>query len=316
MSTQLSYKGQLVGHTGWVTCLATSSKSSDILISGSRDKNLIVWKLTHEQNKYGTPVKLLKGHSHFISDVVMTSDGNHIISSSWDKSMRLWDIKSGDVEKKFIGHSKDVLSVAINKENKFIVSGSRDKSIKIWNSIGENTSNLVENGHTGWVSCVKFSPDSSQIVSSGWDRVVKIWNFKNHKLLTNLIGHQAFINSVTVSPDGSLCASGGKDGVAMLWDLKKGEHLYSLDQESQIHSLAFSPNKYWLCAATDKNIRVWDLEKKETIAELIPESNSNNKKKKEKRPVCVSLAWSHDGTTLFSGYTDNTIRVWSIHTSN
>jgi len=262
MSTQLSYKGQLVGHTGWVTCLATSSKSSDILISGSRDKNLIVWKLTHEQNKYGTPVKLLKGHSHFISDVVMTSDGNHIISSSWDKSMRLWDIKSGDVEKKFIGHSKDVLSVAINKENKFIVSGSRDKSIKIWNSIGENTSNLVENGHTGWVSCVKFSPDSSQIVSSGWDRVVKIWNFKNHKLLTNLIGHQAFINSVTVSPDGSLCASGGKDGVAMLWDLKKGEHLYSLDQESQIHSLAFSPNKYWLCAATDKNIRVWDLEKK------------------------------------------------------
>jgi len=100
MTTQLSYKGQLVGHTGWVTCLATSSKSSDILISGSRDKNLIVWKLTHEQNKYGTPVKLLKGHSHFISDVVMTSDGNHIISSSWDKSMRLWDIKSGDVEKK------------------------------------------------------------------------------------------------------------------------------------------------------------------------------------------------------------------------
>jgi len=100
MSTQLSYKGQLVGHNGWVTCLATSSKSADVLVSGGRDKNLIVWKLTHEQNQYGSPVKLLKGHSHFISDAVMTSDGNHVISSSWDKSMRLWDIKSGDVEKK------------------------------------------------------------------------------------------------------------------------------------------------------------------------------------------------------------------------
>jgi guanine nucleotide-binding protein subunit beta-2-like 1 protein len=226
------------------------------------------------------------------------------------------------LKKKFIGHSKDVLSVAINKENKYIVSGSRDKSIKIWNSIGENTSTLQENGHTGWVSSVKFSPDSNQIISSGWDRVVKIWNFKNHKLQANLIGHQSFINSVTVSPDGSLCASGGKDGVAMLWDLKKGEHLYSLDQDSQIHSLAFSPNKYWLCAATDKNIRVWDLEKKETIAELIPESiqtpstNPKKKNKKEKRPVCVSLCWSQDGTTLFSGYTDNIIRVWSIYTSN
>jgi len=58
--------------------------------------------------------------------------------------------------------------------------------------------------------------------------------------------------------------------------------------------------------------------KKETIAELIPESkeNANKKNKKEKKPVCVSLCWSHDGTTLFSGYTDNIIRVWSIYTSN
>jgi len=185
------------------------------------------------------------------------------------------------LKKKFIGHTKDVLSVAINKENKFIVSGSRDRSIKVWNSIGENTHSLTEGGHNGWVSCVKFSPDSNQVISSGWDRVVKIWNFRNHKLETNLVGHLGFVNSVTVSPDGSLCASGGKDGVAMLWDLKKGEHLYSLDQESQIHSLAFSPNKYWLCAATDKNIRVWDLEKKQTIAELIPEATNNPTTKKK-----------------------------------
>jgi guanine nucleotide-binding protein subunit beta-2-like 1 protein len=100
MSTHLTYKGQLVGHNGWVTCIATSSKSSDVLISGSRDKNLIVWNLTHEQNKYGTAQKLLKGHAHFVSDVVMTSDGNHVISASWDKSMRLWDIRNGQVEKK------------------------------------------------------------------------------------------------------------------------------------------------------------------------------------------------------------------------
>jgi len=58
------------------------------------------------------------------------------------------------------------------------------------------------------------------------------------------------------------------------------------------------------------------LEKKSIIAELFPESNKSNKKTKEKRPVCVSLAWSHDGTTLFSGYTDHIIRVWSISSSN
>jgi len=221
------------------------------------------------------------------------------------------------LKKKFIGHSKDILSVAINKENTVIVSGSRDKSIKVWNSIGDCTHTLTENGHTGWVSCVKISPSSQKIVSAGWDRVVKVWNFKGHKILFNLVGHVGFVNSVTISPDGTLCASGGKDGTAKLWDLNKGEHLYTLDAGSSIHALNFSPNKYWLCAATDKNIKVWDLEKREGIAELNAESNSKNKNKnKQKRPACVSLAWSQDGTTLFSGYTDSLIRVWSIQSSN
>lgn len=61
---------------------------------------------------------------------------------------------------------------------------------------------------------------------------------------------------MTVSPDGSLCASGGKDGTAMLWDLKEGKRLYSLDAGDIIHSLVFSPNRYWLCAATTAGIKV------------------------------------------------------------
>lgn len=64
------------------------------------------------------------------------------------------------------------------------------------------------------------------------------------------------MNTVTVSPDGSLCASGGKDGTAMLWDLKEGKRLYSLDAGDIIHSLVFSPNRYWLCAATTAGIKV------------------------------------------------------------
>merc|ERR1712048_1101621 len=65
-------------------------------------------------------------------------------------------------------------------------------------------------------------------------------------------------NTVTISPDGSLCASGGKDGVAILWDLADGKRLYSLDAGDIIHNLCFSPNRYWLCAATQNSIKIWD----------------------------------------------------------
>jgi guanine nucleotide-binding protein subunit beta-2-like 1 protein len=51
-----------------------------------------------------------------------------------------------------------------------------------------------------------------------------------------------------------------QDGVAMLWDLSEGKRLYSLDASDIIHSLCFSPNRYWLCAATQGAIKIWDLE--------------------------------------------------------
>ena len=98
-----------------------------------------------------------------------------------------------------------------------------------------------------------------------------VWNLTNCKLRTNLTGHTGYINSVTVSPDGSLCASGGKDGTAQLWDLSEGKHLYELDAGDIINCLLFSPNRYWLCAATEKCIKIWDLESKAVVDELRPE---------------------------------------------
>ena len=85
----------------------------------------------------------------------------------------------------------------------------------------------------------------------------KVWNLTNCKLKTNHYGHNGYLNCVTVSPDGSLCASGGKDGQAMLWDLNEGKHLYTLDGTNEINALVFSPNRYWLCAATGPTIKIW-----------------------------------------------------------
>lgn len=138
----------------------------------------------------------------------------------------------------------------------------------------------------------------------------QVWNLTNCKLRTNLAGHTGYINTVTVSPDGSLCASGGKDGVTMLWDLSEGKRLYSLDANDIIHSLCFSPNRYWLCAATQSCVKIWDLESKSIVAELRPEFPMVGKKAQV--PYCVSLNWSADGSVLYTGYTDGIIRVWAV----
>ncbi len=249
-----------------------------------------------------------------MQDVVLSSDAQFALSGSWDATLRLWDLSTGATTRRFLGHAKDVLSVAFSVDNRQIVSGSRDRTVKLWNTIGECKYTIGEpDGHSEWVSCVRFSPAPANpiIVSAGWDKLVKVWNLANCKLRFNLVEHTGYVSSVTVSPDGSLCASGGEDGVARLWDLTEGKRLYSLDAGEAIHALVFSPNRYWLVAATSASIKIWDLESKSTVVELRPEFPPASKKAQV--PYCVSVAWSADGSTLYSGYTDGVIRVWGVN---
>uniref|UniRef100_A0A8C0X2F2 Small ribosomal subunit protein RACK1 n=1 Tax=Castor canadensis TaxID=51338 RepID=A0A8C0X2F2_CASCN len=248
MTEQMTLRGTLKGHNGWVTQIATTPQFPDMILSASRDKTIIMWKLTRDETNYGIPQRALRGHSHFVSDVVISSDGQFALSGSWDGTLRLWDLTT-----------------------QVAVLGSWGKVI--------SQGNLV-------------------------------WNLANCKLKTNHIGHTGYLNTVTVSPDGSLCASGGKDGQAMLWDLNEGKHLYTLDGGDIINALCFSPNRYWLCAATGPSIKIWDLEGKIIVDELKQEVISTSSKAEP--PQCTSLAWSADGQTLFAGYTDNLVRVWQV----
>ncbi len=97
-----------------------------------------------------------------------------------------------------------------------------------------------------------------------------------------------------------------------------------------INTLVFSPNRYWLCAGTERGITIWDLESKsvrhgcsvvccrfltlcclQVVAELnasAPDFHLHAKQAVTLTPQCLSLAWSDDGSTLYAGYTDSMVR--------
>merc|ERR1719253_594779 len=141
-------RGELKGHGGWVTSIATTMEAPDMVLSASRDKSLIMWPLVKDDpDKPGVAQRRLTGHSHFVQDVAISSDGQFALSGSCDGTLRLWDLNSGTTTRCFIGHTKDVLSVAFSADNRQIVSGSRDKTINLWNTLGQ-CKYTIKDGHT------------------------------------------------------------------------------------------------------------------------------------------------------------------------
>ena len=302
----------LSGHKQYVTSVSIADNNPNIFLSASRDNSILVWVLNDEQKKSPIAKKRLKGHSHFVSDVHLSTDGNFCISSSWDKSIRLWDVVTGKCLKKFNGHEKEVYSISFSEDNRQIISGSKDYTIKLWNTVGMCKKTFCEKNATSWISKVLFLPTKNNLfLSCDWDGVIKIWDILSNQVKNRLFGHKGYIQSITISPDGSLCASGGKDSVIMLWDLQEAKHLYSLDSKETVVCLTFSPNRYWLCCSTLKSIKIWDLETKALIEELSIQ-NFSKKSFKTNGIYCSSMSFNLDGNFLITGYSDGNIKIWSL----
>lgn len=319
--------GVLKGHNDRVTCMVAGhslveGEDTPLLISGSRDKTLMIWKLYGENKDgyYGYPHKSLTGHNHFISDLALANENNMVISSSWDKTLRLWDLKTGKTVRRFVGHTKEVFTVALSQDNRQIISAGADQGIKLWNTLGECKFTTETHNHTDWVSSIKYSPlqktqskveSKPYFASVGWDGRLKIWN-TNFQIRYSFKAHKGNINALSISPNFKYVATGGKDKTLNVWeimDLKAPSR--NLDAGATINQITFNNKCQWVAAATENDIKVWDLMSNEDkpIAELL-HTTTQKEGKKTKTPECTSLTWSSLGKKLFAGFNDGTIRVW------
>ena len=87
------------------------------------------------ENEWASLIQTLAGHSDRVTAVVFSPDGKRIASGSWDKTIKVWDAISSDLEKTLAGHSDRVTAVAFSPDGKRIASGSWDKTIKVWDVV-------------------------------------------------------------------------------------------------------------------------------------------------------------------------------------
>ncbi|OAF65283.1 Guanine nucleotide-binding protein subunit beta-like protein [Intoshia linei] len=308
------------GHTDWITKIIQCPEKSDLILTSSRDKSIILWDTSDILDP--KMITSLHGHNHHVTDMTMSTDGTHIVSSSRDKTLRVWNLPTQKVSHILKGHTGPVFSVALSHSGRQIVSGSMDKTIKLWNILGQckHTINHSKYGHKHWVSSVRLPPsdreDKGRIISCSWDKTVKIWNNMTCNLEQSIKDTDMYLNTVEVSPDSTLYGSGGKDGWLRLYDLNNINTI-KFDTGNEINAICFSPNRYFVCVASGPDIKIYDLTAKTLVHTLSRKQKiSDNPKKRNSakeyqlQPKCICLTWNLRGDAIYAGYTDNNLVIW------
>ncbi|MGF1581861.1 MAG: hypothetical protein ACFCD0_21235, partial [Gemmataceae bacterium] len=142
--------------------------------------------------------------------------GRTLASASSDKTVKLWDVLTGQLKATLQGHTDLVDSVSYSPDGITLASCSWDKTVKVWEvSTGKLKSTLE--GHTDWVHSVSYSPNGRTLVSASRDKTVKLWEVSTGQLKATLQGHTDVVTSVRYSPNGRTLASGSMNKTIKLW---------------------------------------------------------------------------------------------------
>ena len=162
----------------------------------------------------------LDEHAHLVSSVAYSPDGRHIISGSYNHTIRIWDAKTGTaVSDPLKGDTDRVTLVAYSPDGRHIISGSNNETIRIWDAKTGATVGTPLKGHTLLVTSVAYSPNGCHIISASKDHTIRIWDAEAGTTAGKpLKGNTHWAWSIASSSDGQHIVSGSRGSTTRVWD--------------------------------------------------------------------------------------------------
>jgi WD40 repeat protein/serine/threonine protein kinase len=202
----------------------------------------------------------LKGHERSVKSIAVSTDGGFALSGSEDKSLRYWDLLTGECLRTLEGHERAVNSVAISTDGRFALSGSDDRSLRYWD-LYKGECLTVLKGHERAVSSVAISPDGRFAVSGSDDRNLRCWDLTTGECLRTLEGHDDRVSTVAIPSGGRFAISQGGDRTIRLWDLMTGACLRTIDRHDRAAGPAVisTDGRFLISGSDDKNVCLWYL---------------------------------------------------------
>ena len=245
---------------------------------------------------------ILGRHNDCVSSATFSPDGRHVVSTSDDYTVKIWNVSDGQCLKVINEHAENkknpafaVRSAVYSPDGQVILYTTEGNVIYAFDVETELT-NPILNGEKA-----VFSPDGRYIAVSDY-KTIYIWDLYMGYCANTLKGHDNRIESIAFDNVGRRLVS-SDDSSIRIWNLANGlcEDTIIGNNVHYIDAVFALDNKYIVSASWDNTIRVWDVATGCCADSLIGHANKIN-----------SVAFSPDGKYLVSASNDKTVRLWDM----
>lgn len=190
------------------------------------NNNILIWDV--DQQKV---VLTLTGHTSTVAFVKMLSDGQTLVSTSYDFTIKLWNIyNNGTLKQTLTGHTGIVYS-AEQLKNGYLISASADGTMKVWNLVNYNLMQTITSAHAGYNVFELKLLGNGNFASSGGENNIRIWSTAMfpYTFLAIMSGHTNTIWDLELLNDGFTLASASNDKTVKLWNTNTATLLSSFN---------------------------------------------------------------------------------------
>lgn len=242
------------------------------------------------------------GHSLAVYCCSFSPKGDLFVTASRDRSVRVWNVRTGSCTVMKGGHNGFVLSCDFSPKGNRVVSSSDDRSIKLWNTSTFSKVATLK-GHEDKVYCVKYNPSGDYIVSGSCDHTVRVWNAETQSKVVTLKGHTLAVFSCgfSYSDNGKYVVSGSDDRMIKIWDWQAGKEVKSLvGHIGTVWTVTFShSDKFIVSGSMDYELMLWDVAAGSCLRSMSGHSTSIH-----------HAIFSDDDKYIFSCARDWSVMIW------
>jgi len=261
---------------------------------------------------------VLKSYNGMIQSIVISPDGNHIVSDDYSQ-IRLWDLSTGKYSELYTRENNYAMDgVAFSPVGNEIAiatwereTGNDNSLIIIYDiSNGRITDTIRGFSHSN--SNPKYSDDGKKIAAVYDSEKVCIWDCVSKKRIQLLEGHSNTIYSLDFSPDGQFLATASADKTIRIWRVSDGTCIKTLKNQAEFGCVSFSPDGKLIASGSwDYTVRLWNVKTGQCISSMKAPSH-------EELAGIYSVSFSPDGKTIAAAYSDDLgigmVRIWDVAT--